>query len=161
MLLSLFLVSCYSARTPETEISDKEKILHENKMVVKKLYTAINESNWNVAKTLVDKDFKHYYVKDTAFAAMDWNGFERGNQMARKAFPDWQLNVLIIVAEGEYVSVLLKGQGTHLGAFAGIQPTNINASAPIMMLHQIKNGKIIADWEVANMDLFLKQLEKK
>ena len=80
--------------------------------------------------------------------------------MSQKAFPDWKLKPVNVVAEGEYVSVLLTGKGTQLGEFAGIPATNVKAIAPIMLLHQIKGGKIIADWEIMNSSAFLKQLKK-
>ena len=139
---------------------DNQKLIESNKALVHKLYKSMNESNWAVAKTLVDKDYRHYYLKDTAFASIPWSGFEEGNRMSRKGFPDWSLTPIKVIAEGEYVSVLLQGHGTHRGEFAGIPATNIKASAPIMVIHQIRNGKIIADWEMSNTDLFLKQLKK-
>ena len=64
------------------------------------------------------------------------------------------------VAEGAYISVLSKGDGTHRGDFVDVPATNMNTNAPIMLLHQVKDGKIIADWEIMNAGAFLEQLKK-
>jgi len=135
--------------------------LQNNKALVLKLYQALNDTNWTVAKTLIDQDFKHHFVKDTGFGVTSWSGFEKGYRMSQKAFPDWKLTAINVVAEGDYVSVLLNGNGTHRGEFAGIPATNTKAGAPIMLLHQIKDGKIIADWEIMNASSFLEQLRKQ
>ena len=135
--------------------------LQNNKALVLKLYQALNDTNWALAKTLVDENFEHHFVKDTGFGVTSWNGFEKGYRMSLKAFPDWKLTPINVVAEGDYVSVLLSGQGTHRDEFAGIPATNRKAGAPIMLLHQIKEGKIIEDWEVMNAGSFLEQLKRQ
>jgi len=150
-----------AASATSSEISDNQKRLENNKAVVLKLYQALNDTNWKLAATLVDKDFKHHYLKDTGFSFTPWSGFEEGYRASQKGFPDWKLTPITVVAEGEYVSVLLRGEGTHLGKFAGIPPTKVRAIAPIMLLHQIKNGKIVADWELSNTSSFLNQLKKE
>jgi len=164
----LLMVSCNNVGQKKTaaagtlaQDSGIQVQLQHNKALVLKLYQALNDTDWTVAETLVDQDFKHHYVKDTGFGSTSWTGFEKGYRMSQKAFPDWRLTPINVVAEGEYVSVLLSGQGTHRGEFAGIPSTNKKAGAPIMLLHQIKNGKIIADWEIMNTSSFLEQLKKQ
>ena len=144
-----------------SESKSMERQLEANKTLVLKLYSALNDTNWTDAKKLIDPNFKHHYVKDSAFGVTNWNGFEKGFRMSQKAFPDWKLTPSQVVAQGEYVSVLLFGQGTHRGEFAGIPPTNRKVGAPIMLLHQIKEGKIVADWEIMNTSSFLEQLRKE
>lgn len=168
IVFSILILSCGSVKSKNTTNvetlflnSDVQLQLQNNKALVLKLYQALNDTNWAVAKTLVDQDFKHYFVKDTGFGVTSWSGFEKGYRMSQKAFPDWKLTVINIVAEGEYVSVLLTGQGTHLNDYTGIPATNIKAGAPIMLLHQLKDGKIIADWEIMNTSSFLGQLKRQ
>jgi predicted ester cyclase len=162
--LSILACNNYASKKTVTDVSQNwvsNKQLEGNKAVVLLLYQALNDTNWAMAKTLVNKDYKHYFVKDTGFASIPWSGFEKGYRMSQNAFPDWKLTPLAMIAEGDYVSVLLKGEGTHLGSFAGIPATKLKASAPIMLLHQVKDGKIIADWEVMNSSAFLDQLKKQ
>jgi len=147
-------------RNAATAKSNELKKLEENKALVRKLYQALNDTNWKLARSLVSNDFKHHYVKDTGFGVLPWVGFEKGYRMSLTAFPDWKLSVKNMVAEGDYVSVLLTGSGTHLADFANIPATNKRAGAPIMLLHQIDNGKVVADWEIMNTGSFMDQLKK-
>jgi predicted ester cyclase len=133
--------------------------IEANKALVLKFYQALNDTNWALAGSMVDPAYKHYYVSDTGFASLPWSGFEQGYRSSLKAFPDWKLAPVKLVAEGDQVSVLLKAAGTHLGSFAGISPTRRKASAPVMLLHQLRNGKLIADWEVMNPGAFMSQLK--
>lgn len=163
----IFMLSCNNVSSKRTTNADTlsrnsgiQLELQNNKALVLKLYQALNDTNWTVAKTLIDQDFKHHFVKDTGFGVTSWDGFEKGYRMSQKAFPDWKLTAINVVAEGEYVSVLLSGQGTHRGDFAGVPATNRKTGAPIMLLHKIKDGKIVADWEIMSTSSFLEQLKK-
>jgi len=167
IVFCILMYSCGNADPKETTKSDIlsrdssiQTQLQKNKEIVLKLYQSLNDTNWTVAKTLIDKDFEHHFVKDTGFGVTSWSGFEKGYRMSQKAFPDWIVNVINVVAEGEYVSVLLSGQGTHRGEFAGVPATNRKAGVPIMLLHQLRDGKIIADWEIVNTSAFLEQLKR-
>ena len=145
---------------PGKKTADNTGRIDENKALVLKFYQALSDTDWRLAYTLINKAYEHHYVADTGFASVGWKDFEKGYRASLKAFPDWKLTPLKVVADGEYVSVLLVGKGTHLGDFAGITATKIKASAPIMILHQVKDGKLIADWEIMNTGLFIKQLMK-
>ncbi|RYY38602.1 MAG: hypothetical protein EOO08_13860 [Chitinophagaceae bacterium] len=161
--LALVAGSCHNVnprRTAASNASAAAQTVEQNKAIVLQLYAALNDTNWVVARGLVDSGFQHHYVKDTGFGVTSWSGFERGYRASQQAFPDWKLRPVTVVAEGEYVSVLLVGQGTQRGDFAGIAATNRKAGAPIMLLHQLRNGKIIADWEVMNVASFVEQLKK-
>jgi len=166
IIFFLFLLSCQSTnqstsnnKTITSRESNEQIKLEENKALVTKLYQALNDTNWNLARSFVSNDFRHHYVKDTGFGVLPWAGFEKGYRMSLTAFPDWKLSVINMVAEGNYVSVLLTGSGTHLAEFAGIAATKKRAGAPIMLLHQIENGRIVADWEIMNTGSFMNQLK--
>ncbi|RYZ17122.1 MAG: hypothetical protein EOO16_24685 [Chitinophagaceae bacterium] len=167
VLLVFFTSACHTAGSGKTTVNDRPSVedggrkgRQAPKELVLQLYQALNDTNWALARTFVSEDFQHHYIKDTGFAPVPWSDFEKGYRMSKKAFPDWKLTPVRVVAEGDYVSVLLRGEGTHTGDFAGIPATHVKATAPIMLLHQVANGKIVADWEVSNTGLFVKQLKK-
>jgi pimeloyl-ACP methyl ester carboxylesterase/predicted ester cyclase len=123
-----------------------------NKDLVRRFYAAVNRGDYAAADSMVSPSFRHYVVSDTGFRAVDWAAFKRGNAGARGAFPDWEIAPLVLVAEGEYVSALLMGRGTHRGSLGGEAPTGRSTRLPIALLHQIRDGKLIADWEVVNTE---------
>lgn len=164
----ILMVSCNNTNPKRTNNTDTlsqdseiPKTPQKNKALVLNLYQALNDTNWTVAKSCIHQDFKHHFVKDSAFGETTWAGFEKGYRMSHTAFPDWKLTVINVVAEGDYVAVLLNGQGTHQREFAGLPATYRKAGAPIMLLHKIKDGKIIEDWEIMNTSSFVEQLKKQ
>jgi len=79
--------------------------------------------------------------------------------MYRNAFPDVQLEVDQLVAEGDLVFSLVRVSGTHQGDLPGL-PANgrrmdLNWLANLV---RISNGKIVEEWEVFDQADFMKQL---
>lgn len=140
-------------------ITTNQLELH-NKEIITSFYQALNDANWEKLRSLVSDSYRHYYAKDTGFNSIPWQSAEKGFKGVKNAFADWRLTPTKMIAEGEYVSVLLTGGGTHTGSFAGIAATNKLVKAPAMTIHQIKDGKIIADWELLDTGAFLEQLKR-
>ena len=68
----------------------------------------------------------------------------------RKAFPDLQLSVEDLIAEGDRVAARLRFRGTHLGELNGIAPTGRRVDCTGSVISRIEEGKIAEDW--ANFD---------
>ena len=132
--------------------------LEANKAVVRRFYAAINAGDYDAADSLVAADYRHHVVTDTGFRAIGWAAFKAGNAGARSAFPDWEVKPDLLVAEGEYVSVLLTGHGTHRGTFADVPATGRSMRLPLAVIHQVRDGRLVADWEVANTEPFMRAL---
>jgi len=80
-----------------------------------------------------------------------WDGFKRGNQHLRSAFPDWNNQIVQTIAEGDNVVVVLEGKGTHKGSIAGEAASGRSATLPIVIIHQICRGRLVADWEMVDV----------
>ena len=126
--------------------------LEANKALVRRFYAALSAGDYAAADSLVAPGYRHYVVGDTGFRAIDWAAFKAGNAGARQAFPDWTLTPELLVAEGEYVVALVAGRGTHRGDFVGIPATGRTTRLPIALVHQLRDGRLVADWEVANTE---------
>jgi predicted ester cyclase len=107
---------------------------------------------------MVTSDYHHYVVTSTGFRALSWDQFRKGNQAAHKASPDWKISPLQIVVEGDRAAVLLIGRGTHVGSFAGEKPTGRSIALPITIFHQVRDGRLVADWEIADAAPLLETL---
>ena len=68
--------------------------------------------------------------------------------MLYKAFPDMELKMADVVAEGNKVLVRFEGPGTQTGKFAGIPATNKKATWKGLVLYKIDNGKLTHAWAV-------------
>jgi steroid delta-isomerase-like uncharacterized protein len=132
--------------------------LEANKSVVRRFYAALNAGDYAAADSLVAPDYRHHVVSDTGFRAINWAAFKAGNASARQAFPDWEIRADLLVAEGDHVAALVSGRGTQRGAFAGIPATGRSVRLPIATFLQVRAGRIVADWEVADAEPALRAL---
>jgi predicted ester cyclase len=155
-LLGLALVGCAGIDRADPEALNAE----EARALVLRFHEAINSGDWQAADQMVTEDYRHYVVTGTGFSARSWQDFRKGNQAARQASPDWKNTPTQVVVEGDRVAVLLTGQGTHLGSFAGETPTGRTLTLPIVIFHEIRGRKLAADWEVADAGPLMRTLSK-
>ncbi len=66
--------------------------------------------------------------------------------MLRSAFPDAQIIVDDMVAEGEKVAARLTFQGTHRGEFMGIPPTGKEVTWSETHIGRYEDGKLVEHW---------------
>jgi|SRR5580658_801033 steroid delta-isomerase-like uncharacterized protein len=74
------------------------------------------------------------------------------------AFPDLQMTIEHMLAEGDLVFTSTVLVGTNLGVWAGIPPTGKRVSIRLMVVHRIIDEKICEDWVLAESLGFLQQL---
>ncbi len=78
--------------------------------------------------------------------------------MTHAAFPDWRVQVLQLVAEGEAVAVRWAGEVTHAGDFRGIAATGRRVRVSGINLYRVAGGRIVAEWEQMDSLGLLQQL---
>jgi steroid delta-isomerase-like uncharacterized protein len=67
--------------------------------------------------------------------------------MYRAAFPDVQIIIEDMVADGDKVAVRLTAHGTHKGKFMGIPPTGKQWTFTEIRIARVAEGKIVEQWE--------------
>jgi steroid delta-isomerase-like uncharacterized protein len=78
----------------------------------------------------------------------------RQMDMLRAAFPDLELTIADLFAEGNKVAVRFEAPGTHTGEFMGIAPTGRKVTWRGIVIYQIEDGKVDhawADWDDAGL----------
>ena len=106
----------------------------DNKAIVRRFLDALDQQNFEALK-------EHPGLYQTA----------QRQPMVRAAFPDLRTKVEQQVAEGDTVATRATMQGTHLGTFMGVAPTNKQVTLTVLLMDQIVDGKIVlhyanADW---------------
>jgi len=78
----------------------------------------------------------------------------------KRAFPDAEVHAEGVVQEGEMISWRVAGQGTHTGAFLGIEPTG--REIRIRGIHQgrIADGRLIEHWQGPDILAMLIDMDK-
>jgi steroid delta-isomerase-like uncharacterized protein len=76
----------------------------------------------------------------------------------REAFPDLQVTIEDLIAEGDRVVSRSTYRGTHLGMFQGIPPTGRTFTIGGIDISRVVDGKVVEDWMVLDMLGMLQQL---
>jgi predicted ester cyclase len=77
----------------------------------------------------------------------------------RAAFPDIQITVEEVVAEGHWISFRSRMRGTHLGEFLGRPPTGKQVEVILLDMIRIEDGQFIEHWGGPDLFDLLRQLD--
>ncbi|HEX2148919.1 MAG TPA: ester cyclase [Actinomycetota bacterium] len=89
---------------------------------------------------------------------LDTEGQKTRLEGFRTAFPDVNLQIEDMVAEGDLVAFRFILSGTHRGAFQGIEPTGKTVSVPGLDLVRLKDGLLTEHWGGADLNQLKAQL---
>ena len=73
------------------------------------------------------------------------------------AFPDFHIQPVMVVANGDLVGIHWSAQGTQRGELMGMPPTGRSFNVNTIEIFRVADGKIAEQWLVVD-DLFLRQL---
>ncbi len=93
-----------------------------------------------------------------ADAPKGWAGMEGHLRALRSTFPDFQIQVHEMVAEGNWVACRVTAEGTHLGAWQGIKPTGKRIYLRGINFDRLANGRIVEHWGEADTMGMLMQM---
>jgi len=115
------------------------------------------EGQWDRVDEYVAED----YVGHTVAAPEDIRGREECREFysgVKEAFPDMDVTIEELIAEGDKVVQRSRQTGTHEGEFMGIEPTGNSFDTPGIVIYRIQDGKIVEDWVHSDMMGMMKQL---
>jgi predicted ester cyclase len=84
--------------------------------------------------------------------------FEQFRAALIAAIPDFQVEVLQVVSEGDLNCVLWRGTGTHTGDGMGLVPTQEAVSILGTSWQRIREGKICEAWDTWNHGALMQKL---
>jgi len=89
-------------------------------------------------------DFVCHFINE-----LDWKGIEGAKNAIsnhRISFPDWNEDIVDIIAEEGKVVTRYKSTGTHQGKFNGLDSTGIKVTIFETSIYRIANGKLVEQW---------------
>ncbi len=69
-------------------------------------------------------------------------------EMYRNAFPDTQMTVEDVIAEGDKVVTRWTARGTHQGEMLGISPSGNRVEVTGISVDRIEDGKFVESWSI-------------
>ena len=128
----------------------------QNKAVIRRFVEEVqNQKNWDAYDELNDPEF----VNHSAPPGMaDKEGSKRYLGAFLDAFPDSQVTVDDMIAEGDQVVTKKTFRGTHTAEFAGIPPTGKPVTLQYVDIMRVREGRIIEHWLSMDQLSFMQQL---
>jgi steroid delta-isomerase-like uncharacterized protein len=118
---------------------------------------AWNKGNYEVAKEIIGETFTvHGAGGQPVQQGID--GVVGLIKEWRTAFPDGQMIIHDVIAEGDRVVASMTWEGTHQGTFYGIPPTGRKVSVFSIGIDRIENGRIVEGWGELDMLGMMRQL---
>jgi len=129
----------------------------DNKAIVRRyLEEAFNSRNVDLLDDLVSEHCVDHHLPPELPPGRE--GLKLWFNGAFAAFPDCQITVKDMVAEGDKVAIRFEFSGTHQGEFMGIPATGNQFSITGMALARISGGKLAEWWENADVMGMMQQL---
>src|SRR5437867_12557901 len=116
-----------------------------NKTIVRRLYEEVwNTGDLDKANAVLAADFVDHAAPPGFATGLE--GAKQVFSMYRAAFPDLQIVVEDLVADGDRVVARWRSRGTHQGPLMGIPPTGKQVVTTGIDIHRIADGKIVEHW---------------
>jgi steroid delta-isomerase-like uncharacterized protein len=117
-----------------------------NKAIVRRLFEELwNKGNLSLADELFAPNYEHHDASTLDFGRGPESEKKRAT-LYRTAFPDIQLTMEEVIAEGEIVMTRWSCRGTHKGDLSGIAPTGKQINISGVTIARLANGKMAESW---------------
>jgi predicted ester cyclase len=117
----------------------------EHKAMVRRMVEAINAGKEDAAV-------------DELFAPRAARRVKRLFSAFRSAFPDWQEEIVELVAEGDTIAGRFRCSGTHRGEFLDEAPTGKRMDVEEVFFLRVKDGRFVDFWGLEDSLGRLRQL---
>lgn len=129
----------------------------ENKAVVRAMVEEVfNKKNVDALGDYIAEDMVDHNPPPTDKPGLE--GYKDMFRMYLSAFPDLNLQVDDVLAEGDKVVMRVTTTGTHQGDFAGIAATGKKVSFGEIHVVRVADGKMVEHWGVEDQMGMMQQL---
>jgi len=131
----------------------------ENKALIRRFFDAIDandSSDWSLVDEFVAEDFVAHNPPAPG-VSLDREGLKQAAEIFRVATPGSH-EIPLQVAEGDLVVSRVVGRGVHAGELMGIPATDKQVETDGMVIHRVRDGKIVEYWSVVDIAHILQQI---
>jgi steroid delta-isomerase-like uncharacterized protein len=127
-----------------------------NKSIVTRLYSEIARGNLDVIDELLATDFVEHEVVPGVPPTRE--GVRQMFTGMRTGFPDFEIVVEDMIAEGDKVVVRGTMRGTQKGVFMGIPASGKAVNVPLADFFRLREGRVVEHWGVFDLGSMMQQL---
>jgi len=146
MLMGLSLGRiCYAQSAPAVQpVATQEE---RNKAIATRVFEEIfNQGRFEVADEIYAPQFRNHGRLRDIMLEED----QAAVHGEKQAFPDLKMTINLLVAQGEFVSVVWTFNGTHTGPGVGLPPTGARVAFRGITIWRIVDGTILEEWTSYN-----------
>jgi steroid delta-isomerase-like uncharacterized protein len=130
-------------------------------LVRRHIEDGFNCGDWTVCESTLADDYTARYGADGA-ANVGRDHYVRVCQYLRRSFPDVNITIEDLVAEGDRVVNRYIERGTLTGArFLGIDPAGQRYEKPGTTVYRVANGRLAESWGVEDTLGWMRQLGRE
>ena len=130
----------------------------QNKSIIRRFWEEVfNERKLALIDELFSTDWIYHGVAGRKVYGRE--GLKKFLTAYHNAFPDIQVQVENLIAEGDKVASHVISRGTHKGELMGIAPTGKQVTVSVICISRFAGDKIAEDWEIIDLLGMLQQLE--
>jgi predicted ester cyclase len=131
----------------------------ENKALIQRYIKAVDDnqsSDWSVIDDYLAEDFVAHNPPAPG-VSLDRDGMKQAAEIFRVGSPGSH-EISMQIAEDDLVMSRIIGRGVHSGELFGIPPTNNEVETDGIVVHRVRDGKIVEYWSVVDVARVLQQL---
>ena len=128
----------------------------EAKATVRHMFQIANEKDPDAYVEVLHEDFVNHSAPPDI--PDDREGYRQIYGMYVNAFPDFEITVEDVVAEGDRVMTRWTARGTHKGQLMDIPPTGKSVEMEGITFNRVADGKVVEQRENADMMSLLQQI---
>jgi predicted ester cyclase len=131
----------------------------ENKQLIRDYVQAVDDnqsSDWSIIDEYLAQDFVAHNPPAPG-AGLDREGMKQAAETFRLATPG-RHEIQMQVAEGDLVVSHILGRGVHEGELMGIPATNQEVETDGIVIHRVRDGKIVEYWSVVDVVRVMQQV---
>ncbi len=130
--------------------------LEDNKAVARAFFEEFSNGNLDAVADLMADD--HVFHFPLAPGPQDKAQHVAGQARGKATFPDYRMEVVDQIAEGDLVVTRVILRGTQQGEFMGRPGTGQTFEVPLVNIMRIRDGQIVDEWDEFDTLSFLAQL---
>jgi steroid delta-isomerase-like uncharacterized protein len=127
-----------------------------NKETVRGMINILNARDLSRLDEVCDENMVYRIGSEDGYQGLAT--YKELSQKMYEAFPDVELSIEQIMAEGDRVHMIYVITGTHEGEYLSIPPSHRKMVHPASSILALKNGKVVEQRDFYDMLHFLKQL---
>lgn len=120
----------------------------DNKEIVLCGFEVINARDWEGLDEIVAPDYVRHCQATPEVKVRSLEDFKQYLKQENETFPDYQMTIQHIVAEGDLVAFYATYTGTQKGQMGPFPPSNKKMTLEFAGIHRIADGKIVETWVI-------------